>query len=212
MSHTVSRPGVVLALGIAAVIAAASAPAGLGGRPVPVMSWWIWSGVLAISLVGFRASRVNPLAALRRLAWLIPVVALLAVPAGLLAPQGMRLGVTCGLAARAFASASAAAALSTLLGPAGIVEGARRLRLPPALVEVLAATLSGLSVVIRQVSSMLRAREARRPDHGPWPRLLGSPFQSLRGFGRLVAALLLRSLERGEALERARRARGAGEP
>jgi energy-coupling factor transporter transmembrane protein EcfT len=34
------------------------------------------------------------------------------------------------------------------------------------------------------------------------------PVETVRGFGRLVASLLLRSLERAEAVETARRARG----
>jgi energy-coupling factor transporter transmembrane protein EcfT len=35
-----------------------------------------------------------------------------------------------------------------------------------------------------------------------------APRETLRGFGRLTGALLLRSVERAESLERARRARG----
>src|SRR5206468_653191 len=100
----------------------------------------------------------------------------------------------------------------TWLGPAGWVEAARRLHAPPRLLEVFSAAVASLAVVFRQVSAMLRAREARRPGRGAWPRLLASPRGTLRGFGRLVAALLLRALERGEALERARRARGMPEP
>jgi cobalt/nickel transport system permease protein len=212
MSRTGRSPGLVLAAGLGAVLAAATAPAGLGGRPIPAASWLIWGGVLTLALAAFSLAGVSPGTALRRLAWLLPVIALLALPAGLLSEPGRRAVVTLGLAARAFASASAAAALATWLGPTGLLEGLRRLRAPARLVEVLAATLASLSVVIRQVSSMLRAREARRPGFGAWSRLLTSPRRTARGFGRLVAALLLRSLERGEALERARRARGMGEP
>ena len=211
MSRTASAPGVVLGAGVAAAIAAAIAPAGLGGRAIPVASWSIWGTTFALALGGFAAAGVAPIAALRRVAWLAPLVGLLAVPAGLLAPTGTRLVVMGGLAARAFASASVATALATWLGPRGIVAGARQLRIPASLIDVLAAALAGLDVVIRQVSAMLRAREARRPGPGAWPRLLASPAGSVRGFGRLVAALLLRSLERGEALDRARRARGAGD-
>jgi energy-coupling factor transporter transmembrane protein EcfT len=58
---------------------------------------------------------------------------------------------------------------------------------------------------------MLRARAARRGGGGAWSALARSPRGTLRGFGRLVAALLLRSLERAESLERARDARGLGE-
>jgi len=202
----------MLALGLAAVAAAAIAPAGVGGRPIPAASWWIWGAVLALALAGFRWAGVGALATLRRLVWLVPIVVLLALPTGLLGAPGSRLMVTCGLAVRALTSAAAAAAMATLLGPAGLVAGVRQLRVPPRLVEIFAAALSGLTVVIRQVSAMLRAREARRPGYGAWSRLMTSPVATARGYGRLVAALLLRSLERGEALERARRARGVGDP
>jgi len=212
MSHTGRSPGLVLAAGLGTVLAAATAPAGLGGRPIPAASWLIWGGVLTLALAAFSLAGVSPGTALRRLAWLLPVIALLALPAGLLSEPGRRALVTLGLAVRAFASASAAAALATWLGPAGLLEGLRRLRAPERLVEVLAAAVASLSIVIRQVSAMLRAREARRPGFGAWSRLLTSPRRTARGFGRLVAALLLRSLERGEALERARRARGMAEP
>ena len=211
MSRTASAPGIILICGLVAAVAAAIAPAGLGGRAIPAASWLTWSATFALALAGFAASGVSPIAALRRLAWLAPFVALLAVPAGLLAPAGMRLVVTCGLAARAFASASAASALATWLGPRGVVAGARQLGLPSRIVDVFAAALSGLDVVIRQVSAMLRAREARRPGYGAWTQLIAAPVQTTRGLGRLIAALLLRSLERGEALERARRARGTGD-
>jgi energy-coupling factor transporter transmembrane protein EcfT len=210
MFRTARAPGLVLAIGLAAVMAAGLAPAGLGGRPVPAASWLTWCAVMVLALAGFVAAGVRPVATLRRLAWLVPVVALLAVPAGLLAEPGARLVVTCGLALRAFASASAAAALASLLGPVGIVAGARQLRVPARLVEIFAAALSGLTIAIHQVGAMLRAREARRPGYGAWPQLIRSPGQTARGVGRLVAALLLRSLERGEALERSRRARGGG--
>ena len=55
-------------------------------------------------------------------------------------------------------------------------------------------------------------REARRTTHGPWGSLLTDPAATLRGFGRFAAALLLRTLERAEAVERARLARGADLP
>jgi energy-coupling factor transporter transmembrane protein EcfT len=204
--------GLVLAVGLAAVIGAAVAPAGLDGRPIPVISWSIWAGVLALAFAGFGGAGVSVGRALRRMMWFLPVIALLALPAGLLSEPGRRVVVTLGLAARSFASASAAAALAALLGPAGLVEGARRLHVPSRLVEIFAAALASMTVIVRQVSAMLRAREARRPGHGAWSHLLASPLQTVRGIGRLVAALLLRALERGEAQERARRARGAADP
>jgi energy-coupling factor transporter transmembrane protein EcfT len=87
----------------------------------------------------------------------------------------------------------------------------RQLRAPARLVAIAEATLAGLAVMTRQAIHMLRAREARRPGYGAWASLIASPAETVRGFGRLVAALLLRSLERAEALEQARRARGGAE-
>jgi energy-coupling factor transporter transmembrane protein EcfT len=158
-----------------------------------------------------RGPRRCVVGAARALMVLLPAVALLAVPAGLLAEPGRRLWMSLALAMRALASASAAASLAALLGPPGLVEGARRLHAPRRLVDILSAAFTSLNIIVRQASAMLRAREARRPGRGAWPALLGSPLRTPRGAGRLVAALLLRSLERAEALERAGRARGAGE-
>jgi energy-coupling factor transporter transmembrane protein EcfT len=210
MSRTADAPGLLLAVGLAAIVAAALAPAGLDGRPIPPGSWLVWCGVLTLALAGFGAAGVRPVGAAGRIAWLLPLVAVLALPAAMLAAPGTRLAVACGLMLRAIASASAAAALATLLGPPGIVRGLRQLRVPPRLVDIFGAALAGLTVVLRQASAMLRAREARRPAHGAWSMWTADPVATSRGFGRLVAALLLRSLERGEALERARRARGGG--
>ena len=99
-------------------------------------------------------------------------------------------------------------AVATRLGPSGLVA-------PPAisgcrarLVDVFEAMLASLTIVLRQIRAMLRAREARRPGFGALSDLVWSPAETTRGFGRLVASLLLRSLERAEAVEQARRARG----
>jgi energy-coupling factor transporter transmembrane protein EcfT len=117
-----------------------------------------------------------------------------------------------GLLARALAATGAGVALATWLGPSGLVAGLRQLRAPDRIVQILAEALASVGVVLRQVRAMLRAREARRPGYGAWSTLAFTPLRTVRGFGRLVAALLLRSLERAEALDRARRARGGGGP
>ena len=72
MPHTNSRPGLVLALGLALVLAAALAPAGLHGRPVPAWSWAIWAAVFAASIVGFHRAGLMMPEALRRVSWLLP--------------------------------------------------------------------------------------------------------------------------------------------
>jgi energy-coupling factor transporter transmembrane protein EcfT len=205
------RPGTTLALGLALVLVAALAPAGLAGRAVPAISWVIWGGVFALAVVILRASGCLLREIPRRFVWLMPLVALLAVPAGVLAPAGRRGVVVLALGARAFAAAMAGIALATRLGPAGFVAGARRLGLPARLTDILATALASLTIVLRNARAMLRAREARRPGFGAWPALLTRPGETVRGFGRLIAALLLRSLERAEALEQARRARGSGD-
>ena len=92
------------------------------------------------------------------------------------------------------------------------MRGARALGAPARLVDVLEAALASLAAMLEQARSMLRAREARRTTHGPWGSLLTDPAATLRGFGRFAAALLLRTLERAEAVERARLARGADLP
>ncbi len=208
MTPTGRHAAPVLALGLVAVAAAALAPAGLNGREVPRWSWAVWAFVFAAALVVFGRAGLPLREALRRVGWLAPVVALFSIPAALLAPAGSRATVGLALAGRALAAAGMGAAIATWLGPSGLVRAVRGLRLPVRLADVFEATLSSLTVVLGQVRAMLRAREARRPGFGALSDLVTSPADTVRGFGRLVASLLLRALERAEALEQARRARG----
>ena len=202
------RPEIVLVSGSGAILLAALAPAGLGGGEIPIWSWAVWlSGLLAGIGVLHAAKQPLPEAG-RRIAWLLPFVLLLAVPAGLFAPPEQRVRVMMALGARALSAATIATSLAMLLGPSGLVRATRALHAPDRLVDILEAALASLAVVLRQVRSMLRAREARRPGFGAWGDLVSAPAETLRGFGRLVAALLLRSLERAESLEQARRVRG----
>ena len=212
MTYTGSRPGAVLLTGLGVVMAAALAPAGLGGQRIPPAAWAVWAAVLLVALCLFRAAAWLPGEALRRVAWLLPFVVLLAVPAGLTARPGSRLIVTTALGVRALAAAAAAAALAVFLGPAGVLRALRQLRVPGRLVDITEATLVSLATITRQAGRMLRAREARRPQFGAWSFLVWRPIETVRGFGRFAAALLLRSLERAEAIDQARRARGGGDP
>jgi energy-coupling factor transporter transmembrane protein EcfT len=100
------------------------------------------------------------------------------------------------------------AAVAARLGPSGLVRAVRALGLPVRLADVFEAMLASLTIVLRQIRAMLRAREARRPGFGGLGAVAAEPVETVRGFGRLVASLLLRSLERAEAVETARRARG----
>jgi len=208
MPYTGRRHGAVLASGLVVAAVAALAPAGLQGDRLPVWAWGFWTLAFATALWAFHNAGLLVAEALRRIGWLMPVVAMFALPAALLAPTRSRALVALTLSVRALAAAAACAGIATWLGPSGIVSGARQLGAPPRLVDVLEATLASLATVLRQVRAMLRAREARRTTFGAWSDILTEPADTVRGFGRLVAALLLRSLERAEALERARRARG----
>jgi energy-coupling factor transporter transmembrane protein EcfT len=210
MTPTVNRPGRLLLAGIAAVVAAAVSPAGLTGGAIPAWSWGAWAAVLAAALWLFERAGLPLSESLRRIGWLAPVVAMFALPAALLAPSGNRLAVGAALLARALAAAAMGAALAARLGPSGLVRAVRELGLPSRLADVVEAMLASLTIVLRQIRAMLRAREARRPGFGGLGAMAAEPVETVRGFGRLVASLLLRSLERAEAIETARRARGGG--
>jgi energy-coupling factor transporter transmembrane protein EcfT len=203
-----ARPAPALLAGLALVAAAALTPAGLRGQAIPPWSWAVWAVVFAAALWTFGRAGLPLPEAMRRVGWLVPVIALFSVPAALLAPSGSRLVTGAALAARALSAAAMGAATAAWLGPSGLVRAARGLRLPERLVDVFEAALASLTIVLRQVRAMLRAREARRPALGALGGLVSSPLDTTRGFGRLVASLLLRSLERAEAVEQARRARG----
>lgn len=211
MPITPSRPALVLVGGLTVVLAAALAPAGLAAERVPQWSWAVWTltfmaALAALRLIGWPLGQ-----SLRRLAWLVPLVAVLALPAGAMAPSGQRATTVVALGARALASASAGLALAVMLGPLGVSRAIRALRLPPRLADIVDAMLASLVTLTHQVRRMLRAREARRPHIGAWPLLLARPVETTVSFGRFAAALLLRTLERAEALERAREARGGGD-
>ena len=208
MAYTGKRYGVVLAAGLLLVAAAALSPAGLRGEPIPAWAWAVWTACFASGLAVSTRAGVPLRETARRTAWLMPVVLLFVVPAALFAPEGRRVVIAAALAWRALSAAAVGASIAAWLGPSGLVRGARQLGAPARLADVIEATLASLSVVLRQAGNMLRAREARRTRFGAWSDLATAPVDTTWGFGRLVAALLLRSLERAEALERARRARG----
>jgi energy-coupling factor transporter transmembrane protein EcfT len=203
------HPGRELAIGLAVTVVAAVAPAGLRGDPVPPVSWLVWLVALAAGIASFRAAGSTAAQLARRVAWLLPFVLVLVLPAAFLAPAETRGATAAALVARALSASVAAAGVAYRLGPLGLVRGARALGAPERLAEVLEASLVGLATTLERARAMLRAREARRAGPGPWAALLREPVATLRGFGRFGGALLLRSLERAEAQQRARLARGA---
>jgi len=202
----------LLAAGLAITVAAGLAPAGLRGEPVPGLSWLVWLIALAWGVAAFRRAGSTLPQLVRRIAWLLPFVLTLALPAALIAPPGSRIAAAAALLARSLAATLCAAGTAFLLGPLGLVRAVRALGAPALFASVLEAALVSLSGMVERARAMLRAREARRTSHGPWGLLLREPVATLRGFGRFGAALLLRALERAEAQDRARRARGAELP
>lgn len=208
MPYTGSRPGLVLGTAVGLVLTAALSPAGVGGTPVPAWVWPVWLAVFAAALLMFGRASLPFSESLRRVGWLVPLVLIFTGPAALLSPEGQRTATFAALVCRAMAAALTAAAAASWLGPSGMVRALRQLRVPARLIDIFEAMLASLAGILRQAHGMLRAREARRSSLGAWNMAFTAPADTARGFGRLVAALLLRSMERAEALDRARRARG----
>jgi len=205
-------PGLVLLTGLALSVIAALAPAGLGAEPVPSWSWLAWLGAFAVGALRFRRGGSTAAQLARRIVWLLPFVLTLALPAALLAAHGARSTAALALVARSLAATTAAAGTAFVLGPLGLTRGVRELGLPERLALMLEAALVALASMLARTRAMLRARAARRGRDSAWGLLLRHPLATLAGFGRFGAALLLRTLERAEAQERARLARGAGAP
>ncbi len=211
-SANVVRPGPLLAAGLVVTTLASLSPAGLRGEPVPAYSWLLWSLALAWGLLAFRRAGSTLAEIARRATWLLPFVLTLALPAALLAPPGGRLEAAAALLARSLAATLAASGTVFLLGPSGLVRAVRALGAPDRIASVHEGAPVTLSALVERARSMLRAREARRTGPGAWGLLLREPSATLAGFGRFGGALLLRTLERAEAQERARLARGADLP
>jgi energy-coupling factor transporter transmembrane protein EcfT len=208
MPPTGRRAALILGIGLTAIVAAAIMPAGIGGHAIRWWAWLVWAVTFGTALLIFRRGGYLLPESLRRVAWVVPALSVFVMPAALFAPPPDRVLVALALLCRALAATTMGAALAASLGPSGLARGVRQLGAPDRLADVFESMLASLTVVVRQVLAMLRAREARRPGAGAWSAVLSSPGETIRGFGRLVASLLLRSLERAEAVEQARRARG----
>ena len=210
MRH-IARPGAALAFGLAVVVSAALLPAGQDGKTVPATVWIWWGLVIVGSFAVASVATGSFVLALRRFRWLLPAVVLLTLPLAVFAAFRLGTLAVAALLLRSFAAATAGVATVTALGPSGLVLGLRALHVPARLVETVEAMLVSLTAIARQVAGTMRARAARRGRRAPWASLATAPVETLRGFGRLVAAVLLRAIERAESLEQARRARGGGD-
>jgi energy-coupling factor transporter transmembrane protein EcfT len=202
------RPALLLGAGLSAIVVAAILPAGIAGQSVPWWAWGVWAMTFVAAIGLFRGAGYLLPEAVRRVGWIVPALVVFVLPAAFFAPPAVRLMVAGALFCRALAATTMGAALAVSLGPSGLARGVRQLGAPERLADVFEAMLSSLTLVLRQVRAMLRAREARRPAAGAWSAVLSSPGATTLGFGRFVASLLLRALERAEAVERSRWARG----
>jgi len=157
-------PGALLLLGLALVVAAALTPAGLSAARSRRGRGRCGRGLRGCAL-DFQTRRLPLAEAFRRAGWLVPVVALFSVPAALLAPAGSRLAVAPRSPRAPLSAAAMGAAVATRLGPSGLVRAAGTAA-SGSPVDVFEAMLASLTIVLRQVRAMLRAREARRPAFG----------------------------------------------
>ena len=202
------RGAALLLAGAVGTTVAALLPAGLRGEPVgrSLVGWGVLAGAALLALA---ARGRSPGEVRRFLLAVLPVALLLAAPAAALAPPGRRLLVLGCLLARTGTAVLVAGTTALLLGPGGLVAALRALRVPAGFVDVLEAALASLVLLREEGAAMLRARRARHPRGRAFAPLPAAPRDTVLGYGRLVAALLLRALARAERRELARRARGA---
>lgn len=106
-------------------------------------------------------------------------------------------------ACRVGAGAAFLALLVLTTRVSALLAAARRLRVPPTAVALVAVTYRYLLVFFAELQRMVRARRART---------VGSPTlrETWRDSGHFTSTFLVRTLERGERVQRAARARGGG--
>lgn len=177
---------------------------------IPPRQWWALLAAGAALAVVVHLARIPPPTVLRRalvetpfavFALVLPFVAtgprvdVLGVP---LAEEGL-LGAW-NLLAKATLGVVAAIVLAATTAPRDLVAGLERLRVPAALVQIVAFMLRYLGVVVDDLHRMRIARESR----GAPPGLL----RQLRVVAATVGALFVRTYERGERVHQAMLARG----
>ncbi len=179
----------------------------------PVTAAWApaaYAGYLAAVLTAATIAGVRPGRLARSLVIEIPFVAFaLLLPVVARGPRvevlGLQLsesGLQTGgaLLAKATLSVLAATVLAATTEPQELVRGLQRLRLPTALVQILAFMIRYADVVGGELDRMRVARESRAFD--------GRRRGALRVLGSAAGALFIRSYERGERVHLAMLSRG----
>ncbi len=165
---------------------------------------WRALGVAALALAaagGYLG--VAPEVWMRRWLGLSLLVGMLGLLVGLGHPARAELGwagVAAAIAAKNAVMVGAVVLLSTAYGIDALLDALRRLGLPAPLVSTLAFMERYLHVLADERDRMLLARRARSVRSGGWRGWLDR--------GRLLGALFVRALERGERIEAAMVARG----
>ena len=177
---------------------------------IPPRQWWALLGAGAALAVVVHLARIPAMTVLRRavveapfvvFALVLPFVAtgprveVLGVP---LAEQGL-LGAW-NLLAKATLGVVAAVVLAATTTPRALVAGLEHLRVPAALVQILAFMLRYLGIVADDLRRMRIARESRGAPAGWLPQL--------RAAAATVGALFVRTYERGERVHQAMLSRG----
>ena len=187
-------------------------PRGCAG-PVPALSWWLWAAVLSRSACSSCAARAATRRhARRRLAWLLPSCRA-AAARGVLRAPGRRLEVAARWRPGRWRRLRPAWRWRRGSGRRRLRRGAAALRAPARLVEVTRRGARQPRPVLRQVRSMLRAREARRPATARGRRWRLAAAHGARLRAASSRALLLRIAGAGgvaRARAGARAADGAG--
>jgi cobalt/nickel transport system permease protein len=179
----------------------------------PVHAGWAWgayAGYLVAVLAAAAVAGVTPGRLARSLVIEIPFVAFaLLLPFVTAGPRRDVLGLSLsesglvtggGLLAKATLSVLAATVLAATTEPRQLLRGLERLRLPAALVQILAFMIRYADVVGGELHRMRVARESRGfAGRGPG---------ALRVLGSAAGALFIRSYERGERVHLAMLSRG----
>ena len=177
---------------------------------VPPRQWWALLAAAAVLAVVVRIARLPAVVVVRRMVVEVPfVVFALLLPVLATGPRVDVLGVPLAveglvgawnLLAKATIGVVAAITLAATTTPRDLVAGLERLRVPDALVQIVAFMLRYLAVVADDLHRMRIARESRGAPPGWWGQL--------RAVAATIGALFVRTYERGERVQQAMLARG----